>query len=385
MDDSQDLLIFFSLPPGAIHVRTLSTGGVHPLTTAVDPIYSCENVDQTGDFYLDVYNDLLAFVNNATDVYILVLNWKTGDLVAKIPSSEATYSCSFLDNSNIIFPYSVSGRMDNLSTYLRVVTLPNTAGLEGAPSHLYDFALDTPVHHDMDHHYLQMYHMFMNTLPTNSSASDFPGLFHGNPGSKILALEIETTTMTDDSLPYFMLHVLYIPHNTLLSYISKLRSDTDTVVIPWRDWIPRNAHLVEVPLPSPLRYRTLGITCGMHALTTPPMIVKRGDLEMLCITDYHASRIARFLATQGTCHPSTSKVGTTTEESIWPNTAAVPRPRFDRSLNAEIPHVIKDIPLPDGRFSENTLYVLGEDVVVLFEYSLGNDGDQVDRVLYHLI
>ena len=413
------------MPLGAIRVRTLSTGGAHPLTTAADPIYSFESVDQTGDFSLDVYNDLFAFVSNAIDRYILVLNWKTGDLVAKIasllslgrlrsqlttysylqPSSGQTYSCSFLDNSNIIFPYSVSDRIFDRSTYLRVVTLPNTADLNDAPSHPYHFALDIPVHGDMDSHSLQLHHMYANTLPTNPSAFDFPGLFHGDPGCRVLALEIETIIMRDDSLPFSMLHVLCIPHNALLSHISKHRSDTETVVIPWQDWVPGNAHLFEVPYPSPLRYRTSDIACGMHALTTPPIIAKQGNSGTLRVTDYHPRRIARLLATQGTCNPSTSRVGTATEESIWPNTGAEPRFGTGMSSNVEIPYVIKDIPLPYGCFAENMLCVLGEDVVVLFEVgnpprecsampltpcqcSLGNDGGsthRVERVFYHPI
>ncbi|KAH9962343.1 hypothetical protein BC827DRAFT_1197761 [Russula dissimulans] len=390
IDDSQDLLIFFSLPLGAIRVRTLSTGGVHPLTSAVDPIYSCGVIDEPGDFSLNVYNEFVAFLSNAVDFYILVLNWKTGDLVAKIPSSRHTYSCSFLSNSSIIFPYNVSDRMDDRSMYLRVVTLPNTADSHDAPSHPYDFAVDVPVHRDVGSQSLQMHYMCANTLPTHPSASDFPGLFHGDPGSRILPLEIETATMTDESLPLFMLHVLFISHNTLLSHISKHRSDTDTVIIPWQDWVPGSTHLVEVPHPSPLRYRTLGIACGMHALTSPPTIIKQGESELLRIVDYHPRRIARLLSTQGTCHSSTSRVGTATEESSRPNTTAEPLSGTGVPLDAGIPYVTKDIPLPDGRLSENTLCILGEDVVVLFEYSysLGNDGNlthQIERVFYHPI
>jgi len=239
--------------------------------------------------------------------------------------------------------------------------------------------------------------MYANTLPTNPSAFDFSGLFHGDPGCRVLALEIETIIMRNDSLPFSMLHVLCIPHNSLLSHISKHRSDTETVVIPWQDWVPGNAHLFEVPYPSPLRYRTSDIACGMHALTTPPIIAKQGNSGTLRVTDYHPRRIARLLATQGTCNPSTSRVGTATEESIWPNTGAEPRFGTGMSSNVEIPYVIKDIPLPYGCFAENMLCVLGEDVVVLFEVgnpprecsampltpcqcSLGNDGGSTHRV-----
>jgi hypothetical protein len=102
VDDSQDLLCFmssvsnfecpapslpahhlvFSFPD--VHVRTLSTGEVHPqaLTNAVGPIYSfaSEGVLCT------IYDDLLMLVVTNPERHILVFNWKTGGQVAKIVS-----------------------------------------------------------------------------------------------------------------------------------------------------------------------------------------------------------------------------------------------------------------------------------------------------------
>jgi hypothetical protein len=101
VDDSQDLLCFlssvsnfgfpslpahhlmFSFPD--VHVRTLSTGGIHPLRHAVGPIYSFAS-DIVGSLCM-IYDDLLMLVVNSPERHIRVFNWKTGGHVAKIVGS----------------------------------------------------------------------------------------------------------------------------------------------------------------------------------------------------------------------------------------------------------------------------------------------------------
>ena len=61
-----------------IHIRTLSTGGVHPLTSTSGIIHSHSEA-----FYLHIHGDLLSFVGSS---HILVWNWKTGDHLAEIAS-----------------------------------------------------------------------------------------------------------------------------------------------------------------------------------------------------------------------------------------------------------------------------------------------------------
>jgi hypothetical protein len=68
----------FSIPD--VHVRTLSTGEIHPLTNADGPIYSFAR-----EFvHLQIYDDLLMLVTNSLEHHVLVFNWKTGGQVAKI-------------------------------------------------------------------------------------------------------------------------------------------------------------------------------------------------------------------------------------------------------------------------------------------------------------
>ena len=70
-----------------VHIRTLSTGGVHPLTSTAGSIHS---KSITGGFNLHIYEDLLLILGNNSGINGLVWNWKTGELVAKFVSPSSS-------------------------------------------------------------------------------------------------------------------------------------------------------------------------------------------------------------------------------------------------------------------------------------------------------
>jgi hypothetical protein len=103
LDDSQDLLVFsrlvsnveslfltptqrvvFSSLPN-IHVRTLSSGCVHPLSGTHGLIDSGINYVEHESFSLRIHDDRLAFMSSVGR-QILVWDWKTGKQIAKIAS-----------------------------------------------------------------------------------------------------------------------------------------------------------------------------------------------------------------------------------------------------------------------------------------------------------
>lgn len=79
----------FTRPPGSsstVHIRTLSTGGVHPLTSTAGSIHS---KSIAGGFNLHIHEDLLLILGNSPGINGLVWSWKTGELVAKIVSTRS--------------------------------------------------------------------------------------------------------------------------------------------------------------------------------------------------------------------------------------------------------------------------------------------------------
>jgi len=64
-----------------IHVLSLSTGGAHPLTNTLNPIYSSKFLD-VADCSRRIYNELLG--GRSECLYIVVSTWKSRDVVAKI-------------------------------------------------------------------------------------------------------------------------------------------------------------------------------------------------------------------------------------------------------------------------------------------------------------
>jgi hypothetical protein len=236
---------------------------------------------------------------------------------------------------------------------------PNTAQDSEAALRYFHFELDV-----LGPQPEQTYFLSMNTLPSNTSNSCFPGLFHSDPSSRLLALEVETPTtdfILGGDIP---LHVLYIPHDAILGYIMSHPSDTDTVTVPWDAWGLGNAHILTLPEPSPDRFLGSKIVCGMHALTEPPMIIGQGDQKMLRIMDYHPRRIAHTPVTQDTRLRLEGAVGS--QEGLGPSSTAA----WQEVCDEKIPYVLKDIPLPSGLRWENIKCVLGEDVVAVFEVGI---------------
>ncbi|KAI0247885.1 hypothetical protein BJV78DRAFT_1241490 [Lactifluus subvellereus] len=183
-----------------------------------------------------------------------------------------------------------------------------------------------------------------------------------DPCSKLLVLQKQTQTL--DSAGRFMFKLIYIPHDTLLSYVATSPTDTDTVIVPWVEWGPGNTHTISVPM-SADRYFSSRVVCGMRTITGARVISGR-DNEALRIMGFHPRRIARILATQDLHLPGT--LNTITREGYGPfDTTGEQRSHIPTSPHAGLPYATMDIPFPDGRQPKNIEYVLGEDVVVLLE------------------
>ena len=240
----------------------------------------------------------------------------------------------------------------------------------------------------------QAYLLSVNTLPSNTSGSRFPGFFHSEPSRRLLALEVETP-ITDCIGGLIPLRVLYMPHGVLLDYITSHSSDTDTVVVPWEEWGPGNAHIWSLSDPSPNNFLGSKIVCGMHAVTEPPMIIVHGDQNMLRIMHYHPRRIVHDPVTQDTHLRGAADSHEGLRTAAWKEVGV---------STEKLPYVPKDIPLPSQLRGENIKCILGEDVVAVFEvgnpslfgtrvlrpfkYSLGTFGDfghRIEKVFYHPI
>ncbi|KAI0299477.1 hypothetical protein BC826DRAFT_966933 [Russula brevipes] len=358
VDDSQDLLCFissvsnfgfpslpahhaFSLPD--VHVRTLSTGGIHPLSNAVGPIYSFAG-EVVVPVCLQIYDDLLMLAVNSREDHTLVFNWRTGGHVARIPSFPYT-QCAFLDRTNIILScdiYNDGGR----KLHLRAVTLPNAA--DDASLHSYDFELPTP----NDDGSPGGHTLCANTLPSNHSASYVRGLFHVDP-RRLLALERETlfqemcagvlrpspifTYSTFHMTPFYPIskHILLTLRPSW--YLANLGSWKHTA----RQIVQCDGDLPQV-----------------QASTHP-----HGQGDSLRVMDYHPRRVARILATEDMYSPGEVSMREGPESS---NTTAKQRSGTYTSWDEGLPYALKEILLPNGR-DPDMHYHIGEDVVVLIK------------------
>lgn len=413
LDDTQDLLIFSSTP--YIHIRTLSTGGVHRRTSTPGTIPSRSNSEA---FDLHIHGDLLSFVGN---LHILVWNWKTGDCLAEIPLTTSAPCCAFLDDRHVIFTHYNPARERTIS--FQVTTLPE-GGSTGSPPPLssYRFALNLPM---LTPPYFTELHV--NTVLPSPSGSRGRGLFYADARSQLLALELGAITVQGFTA-VFTLHTLYVPHDAFLLYIAAhpapappltavpapaqpaVPTPGTTVDVPWEAWGPSRTRLVTVPNVAHSRYLGLHKVCGMHALCEPPILLDRGILRIM---DYRPSR-APPVAEQGggggggagdeqqaytlPVVPASDSTGDARAPSlpVSPDGSATdteePRgasgssgdgaterhqgvrlrqspPPLPPPPDTPISYSVKDIPLPKALRSDRDSIrcVLGEDVVVLFE------------------
>ena len=203
-----------------------------------------------------------------------------------------------------------------------------------------------------------------NTLPSNTSDLSFPGFFHPEPSSRLLALEVH---MSDS---YFGIrgdnpvYVLYVPHDVLIDYMKSHPSDSHTVIVPWEAWGHGNVQILTFPRHfNRLNFLSRKIVCGMHAIITEAPGVDQGDQRMLRIMDYHPRRIFRNSVTGATGTQDTHLRGAADSHKRLrpPGT-----PARQEATDETIPCVFKDIPLPGGLDLENIRCALGEDVVAVF-------------------
>ena len=267
------------------------------------------------------------------------------------PSDGQMYGFSFLDRSSVIFPSQTSGQEHTLR--FEVVTFDSES-----LKTIYHFNLDVFGPHSNASNLLSS-----NTLPSNTSGLCFPGSFHSDPGSRLLALEVHDRYFKIKEK--IRLYILYVPHDVFLGYMRSHPSESDTVVVPWKVWGSGNAHTLASSRlrPRRLKFRGHKIVCGMHAITDPPVVIVQGDQRILRIRDYHPRRIFRNSVT-GACTQDTHLRGAADSHK------GLASPAPQEVINETIPHVFKDIPLPSGLELENIKCVLGEDVVAVFEVGI---------------
>jgi hypothetical protein len=293
---------------------------------------------------------------------------------------------AFLDRRHIIYVDYDLG--EERKIYFEVMTLPDGAGGEPAPSYVYRFRWNLPIR--IPPFFAELRE---NTLPLYSSSQDHHrGRFHPDPGRRLLALALGSPT--DVELAWLTRHTLVVPHDVFLSYIathsqsqslnpSPRTSFSDSndattapqievVVVPWDTWSPGNTMLMMAR--HGFQHGTgMYDVCGMHVLSKPEVIPDRAVLR---IADYHPQRVAHKRATaaqrddrrreddgyDGDSH-ATGGEGRRGEQ--WPDHGDVPH-----AESQEIPYVEKNIPLPEGVRPECVRCVLGEDAVFLIQVGL---------------
>jgi len=303
------------------------------------------------------------------------------------------------------------------------MSLPASDSTSASPLSSYRFALNLPM---LTPPYFTELHV--NTLLPSPPGTHRRGLFYADQRHKLLALELGAITVQGFTA-VFTLHTLYVPHEALLSYIATHPAPASSsgapidVDVPWEAWGPNNTRIVTVPNVAHSRYLGLHKVCGMHALSEPPILLDRGILRIM---DYRPSRLSPAAEQeeegggagddQARSLPVPTDVGTGNALPDPPDSNVTEEPQEASGSSGDgvianhleprrvsppsspplppppdalmIPYIFKDIPLPQGLESDSVRCVLGEDVVVLYEFAGGSPerpGQRIDRMYYHPI
>ncbi|KAH8983465.1 hypothetical protein EDB92DRAFT_1574727 [Lactarius akahatsu] len=404
IDSAQDLLLFqryarcprvqscdHNLPRRSnnFHVRTLSSGKVHPsvlhsgsfdlgiassdLLTEI-PVICCDHVAAI------VHEHSAALTIKGT---VVVWNWKTGIQVAIIRPLFARIGrdISFLDETHILIPASaVDSALKPGQNYELMLLVYDfdpsvTLFINQVATIPYCFRISLPVRTGITT--FRQARINANTAsfssPTASSSSP-SGYFHTDPKDRIIALEV-----TDNNWMQGMEETaeLYTPARTFLAYIaahppvaasasvSTSISGQKPLDVPWEAWGPHGAHLVRAP-DQPYIVRRPRV-CGMRVLGAS--LCNRS----VVVADYHPGRVARSVGLGGGGGTGMRARALSTFSEILLGTRG--------ALGARPPSmcITKEVPLPCElqETSESPWIMLCEDALVAFEVSgeLGFDFD----------
>lgn len=380
IDSAQNLLLFQRSNTNHFHVRTLSSGKVHPSVLhdgsfdlgiassdimTETPVICCDHVAA-------IVHEYSSSLNVLTKGTVVVWNWKTGNKVAIIRPLFARIGrdITFLDETHILIPVSAGDSAlkpgQNYEVMLLVYDFDPSVTLfiNQIATIPYCFRIFLPVRTGIA--------TFRHARLSANTASFSPpssqqGYFHTDPKDRIIALEV-----TDNNWLQMMEETaeLYAPAHTFLSYIaahppiaasasvSTSLSGHKPLDVPWDAWGPHGAHLMRAA-DQPYIVRRPRV-CGMRVLGAS---LGNGSVE---VTDYHPGRVARQCGGAGI---RTRALSTFSEILLG---ARVQRPR---SMC-----VTKEVPLPRElrEAPESPWMMLCEDALVAFEYA--SDGFEICRV-----
>ncbi|KAI0054862.1 hypothetical protein BV25DRAFT_1996329, partial [Artomyces pyxidatus] len=330
MDSSQDLLVQVedasrAQPLSCFHLRSLSTGEVHPSSRSNGTIPMGHQPARIG--MTSVYGDYLAKVllhsvsaSLPTDRQVLCIwNWRTGVVELEQPlqplSGRDWPTFAFLDERRIVvLQGSLSGTLHPLSLQVfefRTNTSHATDCRASQPSHIFwlpQFEKTAPVKVGI-----------MPSRPTTGQQSR--GHFYSDPADQLLATQMTFTQPHRD-------FALYVPTRTLLALMRALptTSNGTPVTVPWGVWGPSGSRLEEIrprsePVPSVL-------ISGMRTLSLVHDACD--DSRKLLVSDYHPRRSLMW-----------------DEDGPWRLAAdEVDVEAQPFSMTSSLPCFVKEIPLP---------------------------------------
>jgi hypothetical protein len=162
---------------------------------------------------------------------------------------------------------------------------------------------------------------------------------------------------------------LHISANALLE---RVRKHPDGGTVPWEEWGPGNVRVVPRRAVAHETVAGMHSLCGLRALSDH-IVRDRYERPVICVYDYHRGRVGKAAALSepqvdgDALSGGGGGVGMSTKRPEGPLPAATSY--VLPGGEAELPCLVKEIPIPEGLQVGNLMCVLCEHAVVLLEVS----------------
>ncbi|KAI0059718.1 hypothetical protein BV25DRAFT_1828696 [Artomyces pyxidatus] len=314
ISSDQDLLVFRELRdqlPPKVHIRSLSTGEIHPLAGMLSVMDAAAPITNIHDLHGDFLLEAVGVIGSPDRLHLR--NWKSGVVEAEgMPISFE--NAIFLDDHHILSVES--------STYVlhhqACVRVTSFVTAKSAPVS-YVFALPDFMRGIVN--YARPY-----TRPLETTIAP-RGCFYPDPSDRLITIEIELFQLTRG----FAIDVLA---HTFTRYIAAhpTSPDNSTISVPWHDWGTHGARVTVDP--------------GVYKWTVSGArraIVRCRDADRpvatLTVLDYSPRRVGRAIA-RGTANVLYGS------EVITDYAGPVFGPRYG-PLRTLLPCIATEIPFPD--------------------------------------
>ncbi|TFY70926.1 hypothetical protein EVG20_g2079 [Dentipellis fragilis] len=355
IDPAQDALFVFQTHNldgiCRIHIRSLSTGEVHPLAERISGILEYPIASADLSFTIQPHRDYIGVIieptENEVENLFIIWNWKTGVVEMRLAGMDVA-SFSFLDEDHVMVA-SLSGRLETYSKPSLLVynfkEVPSEETDLGDEPYVCAFYMP-----EMDEETVSAYMLIRSDpAPSWSPSPDLHVPFHISHLQRLFVVSL--VLIVGQRIEAFD---FFIPSHSLLPHVKEARIANTSRDVCWEDWGLHGSHMSQV---SPRRPIWVCYVFGMRYTTLVFDETLRPKIKIL---DFHPKRLASGLMT------TNSKLSDSW--SVVSETETVPGRWISGPVTTTLQYLSKTVQIPpEVNLNSPVCMMISEDAVIVME------------------